>query len=106
MGTLINAKCRNCNFQREFNFGGNMIDSLTNNPLPAIHKISGKFRNVNYFKHKEKDNYIYYFEDILKGHNIKGYKFQNFDFFLNELDNYCSECEKFALNFDLISFTD
>lgn len=106
MGKFIEAKCGACNFEKEFNFGGNMLDFKTNNPVPAIHKISGKFKNVNYLKHKEKNDYIYYFEDLLKGDNTSGYTFQDFDFFLNENGNYCPECKKFSLNFNLVAFTD
>lgn len=106
MGNIIKAKCTNCDFEREFNFGGNMMDFTTNNPVPAIHKVSGKFRNVNYFRTKLKDNYTYYFEDALKGDHKSGYTFQNFDLLLNENDNYCPECKKFTLNFTLLALTD
>lgn len=83
-----------------------MMDFTTNNPVPAIHKISGKFRNVNYFKTRLKDNYIYYFEEQLKGINTSEYTFQNFDLLLNENGNFCPECKKFTLNFNSLSNTD
>jgi hypothetical protein len=67
MGNIISAKCQNCGFEKEFTFGGNMMDFITNTPVPAIHKKSGIFRNVNYSRTKEKGNYLYYFEDVLKG---------------------------------------
>ena len=106
MGNIINAKCTNCDFEREFKFGGNMMDFTTNNPVPAIHKKSGKFRNVNYFISKLKDNYTYYFEDTLKGNNTNGYTFKNFDLVLNENGNYCPECKKFTLDFNIKTYTD
>ena len=106
MGTIIKAKCTHCNFEKDFSFGGNMMDFTTNNPVPAIHKGSGKFRNVNYYRTQEQENYWYYFDAKLKGANKDGSTFQNFDFLLNEKDNYCPECKKFTLNFGLIAFID
>jgi hypothetical protein len=106
MGQSILATCTACIFKKEFKFGGNMMDFTTNNPVPAIHKISGKFRNVNYFKTRLKDNYIYYFEEQLKGINTSEYTFQNFDLLLNENGNFCPECKKFTLNFNSLSNTD
>jgi hypothetical protein len=106
MGNVIKAKCTTCDFEKKFSFGGNMIDFKTNNPVPALHKESGKFKNVNYFKTKEQENYLYYFEDVLKGENKGGYTFQNYDFLINENDNYCPKCKKFNLDFILVAFTD
>ena len=65
MGNIIKAKCTSCDFEKDFNYGGNMMDFTTNNPVPALHKISGKFKNVNYFKEKDNAHYHYYFEDQL-----------------------------------------
>ena len=69
MGNIIKAKCTHCNFDKDFNFGGNMMDFTVNNPVPAIHKKSGKFRKVNYFKQKDTNHYLYYYEDDLKRNN-------------------------------------
>jgi hypothetical protein len=49
---------------------------------------------------------LYYFDAILKGDNKDGSSFQNFDFLLNEKDNYCPECKKITLNFDMIALND
>jgi hypothetical protein len=106
MGNIISAQCQACNFEKEFNFGGNMMDFTTNNPVPAIHKKSGIFRNVNYFRTKSGENYLYYFDNILKGDNKGGYTFQNFDLLLNEKGNYCPSCKKFSLGFILITIAD
>ena len=54
----------------------------------------------------EQENYLYYFDAILKGDNKDGSSFQNFDFLLNEKDNYCPECKKFTLNFYMIALND
>ena len=106
MGNIIKAKCTSCDFEKDFNYGGNMMDFTTNNPVPALHKISGKFKNVNYFKEKDNAHYHYYFEDQLKGDNTTGHTFQNFDLFLNKKNNYCPECKKFSLDFNLLAYTD
>ena len=106
MGSNISAEFENCGFKKEFNFGGNMMNFAINNPVPAIHKKSGIFRNVNYFRTQKQANYLYYFEDILKGKNESGYTFQNFDLLLNEQNNYCPNYKKFSLDFILKAFTD
>ncbi|WP_430929028.1 hypothetical protein [Polaribacter marinivivus] len=106
MGNLIKATCTHCDFEKDFNFGGNMMDFTTNNPVAAIHKISGKFRNVNYFISKLKDNYTYYFEDSLKGNNKNGPIYENFELTLNEHNNFCPECKNTSLEFILKAFTD
>ncbi|MGJ8744895.1 hypothetical protein [Polaribacter sp.] len=106
MGSIISAECENCGFKKEFNFGGNMMNFAINNPVPAIHKKSGIFRNVNYFRTQKQANYLYYFEDILKGKNEEGFTFQNYSFRLNEKDNYCPECKNYSFDFILIALTD
>jgi hypothetical protein len=53
MGNLIKATCIHCDFEKDFNFGGNMMDFAVNNPVPAIDKKSGEFSNLNYFKQKK-----------------------------------------------------
>lgn len=106
MGNLIKATCTHCDFEKDFNFGGNMMDFTVNNPVPAIHKKSGKFRNVNYFKQKDINHYLYYFEDALKGNNKDGHTYQNFDMYLNEHNNFCPNCKKFSLDFIVKAFTD
>ena len=106
MGSNISAEFENCGFKKGFIFGGNMMNFAINNPVPAIHKKSGIFRNVNYFRTQKQANYLYYFEDILKGKNESGYTFQNFDLLLNEQNNYCPNYKKFSLDFILKAFTD
>ena len=106
MGNLIKATCTHCDFEKDSNFGGNMMDFTVNNPVPAIHKKSGKFSNVNYFKQKDINHYLYYFEDALKGNNKDGHTYQNFDMYLNEHNNFCPKCKNFSLDFICMVFTD
>lgn len=106
MGNLIKATCTDCDFEKDFNFGGNMIDFTVNNPVPSIHKKSGKFRNVNYFKAKDSNRYLFYSDKTLKGKNKSGNTIENFDLSLNEYNNYCPNCKKFSLDFVVTAFTD
>ena len=48
MGNIIASKCRNCNFENTFKYGGNRFDYQTNCPVPAINIETGEFENVNY----------------------------------------------------------
>jgi len=48
MGNIIASKCRICNFENTFKYGGNRFDYQTNCPVPAINIKTGEFENVNY----------------------------------------------------------
>jgi hypothetical protein len=48
MGNIIDSKCRNCNFEKTFKYGGNKFNYQTNCPVPAINLETGEFENVNY----------------------------------------------------------
>ena len=109
MGKRFKAKCKNCGFETEFNFGGGMMRFFrVYCPVPALNKKTGAFENVNYAKHRYaiKSKNLFYFDKSLKGNNEGGHVFQHFNKKLNEMNNYCPKCKQFAMNFDLIAFYD
>jgi hypothetical protein len=101
MGNFIKSFCRICNFEKEFRFGGNRFDYLTNCPVPAINKNTLEFDNVNYYDFKDSNDYYFYFNEELQGENITLNTFGVFDLKLNQNDNYCPNCKNFTLDFRL-----
>ena len=55
MGNTIDSKCRICNFENTFNYGGNKSDYKTNCPVPALNMETNEFENINFI-----NNYLYY----------------------------------------------
>ena len=106
MGNIIKAKCTNCNFEKDFRFGGNRMNFTTVQMVPAIDKKTREFKNVNYLTEKESDNYIFYTDSALKVATREKNTYQSFDLLLNKNYNYCTNCESFTLDFILIAFTD
>ena len=45
MGNIIASKCRICNFENTFSYGGNRFNYLTNCPVPAINTETEEFEN-------------------------------------------------------------
>lgn len=60
MGKFIASKCRICNFEIEFKYGGNRFDYLTNCPVPAINIETDEFESVNYIVEKNNLKYKFY----------------------------------------------
>jgi len=105
MGKIIDANCSNCGFKTQFRFGGNMRDFQTYCPVPAINKVTNEFTTVD-VKDKYDSKYILYSDKELKGHNLNGATYTNFDLELNENNNYCPNCKKFSLSFWIFMLTD
>lgn len=106
MGKRFKAKCKNCGFETEFNYGSGKMGGSC--PVPALNKKTGAFENVNYAKrrYRKKSKYFFYFDESLKGNNEGGHVFMNFNLQLNEMNNYCPKCQQFAMDLDIIAFYD
>lgn len=99
MGQILQAKCRICNHETTFKFGGGRFNYLEYCPVPAINLENGNFENVNYLIEKNNSKYDYYFNSNLKGKSETGKVFRNFDFLLNEFNNYCPNCKQYTFDF-------
>jgi len=106
MGNVIVSKCKNCGFSNEFNYGGVKFNYKTDCPVPAINKKTLEFENVNYFKHKDSGNYLFYTDDVLKGANENKPTITDFNLKLNTVNNYCPSCKLQALEFKVTLYTD
>lgn len=104
MGQLLNAKCRICNFETDFKYGGGRFNYHENCPVPAINKETGKFENVNYITEKNNPLYLFYTDKQLKGDNVSNNIYQNFDLKLNQVNNLCPNCNHFAFDFAINMF--
>ena len=99
MGERIKAKCKICNFKKEFNYGGGKYDYQINNPVPSINLITNELESVNYHVEKDNTNYIFYTQNKLKGNNEEKNTLRNFSLELNEINNFCPNCKNFSLDF-------
>jgi len=106
MGQFIVAKCHNCSFKTEFNFGGNKNNFQILCPVPSIQLKTLEFENINFIEHKDNLDYAFYSDKILKGNNVSNNTFKNFNLILNESNNYCPNCKGFKLSFNLKYLTD
>lgn len=106
MGNIIASKCRQCNFENSFKYGGNRFDYQTNCPVPAINIETGEFENVNYIIEINNPKYKFYSNEELKGDNDGENTFGNFNLELNSLNNYCPKCNNFTFDFRIQFFTD
>ena len=100
MARHITAKCRVCNYNIGFSFGGTRANYLFNCPVPSINKNTGEFESVNYLIEKNNQNYIFYSDDVLKGNNLNRNTIRNFDLLINEHDNFCPKCKNFTFDFN------
>lgn len=106
MGNVIATKCKSCGFSNKFSYGGGRYSYKTNCPVPAINKETLEFENINYFEHKNSNNYLIYTDDILKGNNYDNNTINNFDLKLNTVNNYCPHCKDKSLIFHVTMYTD
>lgn len=106
MGNIIVSKCRICDFENTFKYGGNRFDYQTNCPVPAINIETGEFENVNYKTEKNNPKYKFYSDKELKADNEEKNTFRNFNLLLNSVNNYCPECKNFSLDFRVKFYTD
>ena len=104
MGNIIASKCRICNFENTFKYGGNRFDFQTNCPVPALNVETEDFENVNYIENKSNPKYKFYSDKELKGNNGENNTLNNFDLKLNTINNYCPKCKNFTFDFRIKLF--
>ena len=104
MGNIIASKCRICNFENTFKYGGSRFDYQTNCPVPAINIETEEFENVNYIVEKNNPKFKFYTDKELKGNNEGRNTYGNFDLELNSCNNYCPKCKNFSFDFRLTIF--
>lgn len=96
---ILSGRCKSCDFENSFKYGGNRFDHQTNYPVPAIIIETDEFENVNYFEFDNIPKYKLYSNNQLKGNNEGNITMDNFDLKLNAVNNYCSKCKNFTLDF-------
>jgi len=99
MGEIIASKCRICNFENTFKYGGNIFNYEIKYYVPAINIETDKFENVNYFEFEKNPKYKFYSDEELKGDNEVNNTIDDFDLKLNTVNNYCPKCKNFTLDF-------
>ena len=106
MGEVVASLCRSCGFKNEFRIGGGWFNYQTYCPVPAINKETLEFEQVNYYDHKNSNDYLFYSDKELKGENKNDRTINNFDLYFNEEGNYCPSCKNKTLAFRTIMFVD
>lgn len=106
MGNIIASKCRICNFENTFKYGGNRFNYQTNCPVPAINIETEEFENVNYKIEINNPKYKFYTDKELKGNNGENNTLGNFNLELNTVNNYCPKCKNYTFDFRVKYYTD
>jgi hypothetical protein len=108
MGNILAGKCKSCDFEKEFSFGGNKSNYKKVCMLPAIDKETGEFVELNYFEyHNSVSKYLFYNDEKLKTNDLEtNYTFNNFHVEINQRSNFCPKCKTYGLNFSLEYLTD
>ena len=96
---ILAGRCKSCDFENSFKYGGNRFDHQTNCPVPTINIETDEFENVNYFEFDNIPKYKLYSNNQLKGDNEGNITMDNFDLKLNAVNNYCPKCKNFTLDF-------
>ena len=66
---ILSGRCKSCDFENSFKYGGNRFDHQTNCPVPTINIETDEFENVNYFEFDNIPKYKLYSNNQLKGDN-------------------------------------
>lgn len=107
MGSMVLAKCTNCDFEKEFDFGAGMMDFQTICNVPAISTKTGKFLTKNIFdKEKLKGRYLFYSDKSMHLGTISQDDLQWGDIWLKRNENFCPVCKSFSLRFDVVGLFD
>lgn len=106
MGEVVATLCRTCGFENKFRIGGGRLDYQTYCPVPAINKETLEFEQINYYEHRNSNNYLFYSDETLKGENRNNRTIDNFNLHFNEEGNYCPSCKNKTLAFRTIMFVD
>ncbi len=96
---ILAGRCKSCDFENSFKYGGNRFDHQTNCQVPGINIETDEFENVNYFEFENIPKYKFYSNNQLKGDNEGNITMDNFDLKLNAVNNYCPKCKNFTLDF-------
>lgn len=100
MGLIIRATCGLCNFTVSFNYGANKGNHSYVTNVPAINLTNKQFENVNFIdENLDRDNYLFYHNDELKGNNLDYKTIDYNNLKLNQVNNFCPNCNKFNFDF-------
>ena len=100
MGSLVNATCQSCGYERRFTFGAGFKDFQTVSRVPAIDGDSGKFAIKNYLKKDTfRKHYDFYNDPSMSKCTTEEADLQWGDVYLKPTDNYCPDGKQFTLSF-------
>ncbi len=107
MGTMIQAKCEKCGFQKEFLFGAGMNDFMSKCDVPAINTKTGKFVVKNIFDTDSTKVLFRFYNDPKMNLNTVGNDdIQWGEIFIGRTENFCPSYKSFSLNFEEVGFFD
>lgn len=101
MGTVINAHCSKCSFEKKFSFGAGMRDYTTRSYVPAIDQVTGEFVVLNYFeKDSYNDRFVFYNDPKMFTPDEFNTEILTWgDVFLSSTHNYCPKCHQYDMDF-------
>ena len=106
MGYKLKATCSSCNLQEILVYGGDRLNYLKEDYVPAINIKTKAIESVNYIKYKNDSRYQFYTNNSLKEKNKYSEIIKNCNLELNSKYNYCPNCRTFNLDFQIESLFD
>ena len=106
MGYKLKATCSSCKLQEMLIYGGGRLNYLKEDYVPAINIKTKAIESVNYIKYKNDSRYQFYINSNLKDNNKSSEIIMNYNLELNSKYNYCPNCRKFNLDFQIESLFD
>jgi hypothetical protein len=105
MGSVLKAICK-CGFEKEFLFGGGMMDFNTVCNVPALNKETGEFVVENYLSKSSSEDLSFYNQPNMYSGDLGDEYHQWSGVLLKQTGNLCPNCKSFTMNFELIACYD
>jgi len=107
MGTMLNASCKECGYEKEFNYGGGMMDFMEVCTVPAMDINTNELIEINILDNNSFNQTIvpYINSGMYKG-SIKKDFYEWGEIRLKKCNNLCPKCKKYSLDFNFLACYD
>ena len=105
MGTLIKAVCQSCDFRKQFRYGFGMVGQGRNLSMPAL-SSNGKFEIVNANDALPNGYRLYTNQELFDFELTEENGIEFSGHFLSPVNNYCPNCKKKNMDFNVYGHFD
>lgn len=107
MGMILNATCAQCGFKQEVYFGCSIDETLDDVMVPAL-DLEGCELLVRWYSEKETTSGLltFYNDPALYKGEVSDFSISWGEIILNPTNNFCPECNRFAMEFKVVLLYD